>query len=146
MEHPILDQSLWQHYLVPLREICLPLPEANETLNFGSPWFRAGKKVFAIFEAGDGTPSVSFRAAPMQREELLESGRFYPTPYMWHNGWVSIDLDDSPDWEELEELLVDSYRLQALKRQLRALDGDGPATVRPSTPRGSARKQRKERT
>ena len=146
MEHPILDQSLWQHYLVPLREICLGLPEANETLNFGSPWFRAGKKVFAIFEAGDGVPTVAFRAAPMQREELLATERFYPTPYMWHNGWISINLDDSPDWEELEELLVDSYRLQALKRQLRALDGDTSATVPRSTPRGSARKQRKDRT
>ena len=136
MEHPILDQSLWQHYLVPLREICLGLPEANETLNFGSPWFRAGKKVFAIFEAGDGVPTVAFRAAPMQREELLATERFYPTPYMWHNGWVSINLDDSPDWEELEELLIDSYRLQALKRQVRALDGDMPARVRD----GNARK------
>ena len=78
MEHPILDQSLWQHYLVPLREICLRLPEAQETLNFGSPWFRAGKKVFAIFEAGDGIPTLAFRAAPMRGASGEVSSRLSP--------------------------------------------------------------------
>ena len=128
MVHERLDEARWQHLLEPLRRICGALPEANETLNFGSPWFRAGKKVFGIFSDDEGGARLSFRAAPMTREALLEDPRFFPTPYMHHNGWVTTRLDDNDvDWDALEELLVDSYRLQALKRMLRALDGDSPA-------------------
>ena len=123
MVHERLDERPWEQLLGPLREICLDLPEANETINFGNPWFRAGKKVFAIFGVGDDGPVVSFRAVPLQRELLLTDERFYPTPYMHHNGWVSVRLEEPVDWDEVEELLLDSYRQQALKRMLRALDG-----------------------
>jgi hypothetical protein len=41
---------------------------------------------------------------------------------MWHNGWLTLRLDDPVDWDEVDELLVDSYRSQALKRMLRALE------------------------
>jgi hypothetical protein len=34
-----------------------------------------------------------------------------------------LRLEQPVDWEEVEELLIDSYRMQALKRMLRALDG-----------------------
>ena len=121
--HERLDEGPWLHLLAPLRRFCLALPEANETLNFGSPWFRAGRKVFAIFGVDDNGAHVSLRADPLAREMLLEDGGFYPTPYMHHNGWVTTRLDQPVDWDELEELLLDSYRLQALKRMLRALDG-----------------------
>ena len=123
MVHERLDEEPWLHVLRPLRAICLSLPEANETINFGTPWFRAGKKVFAIFGVDDDGPAVSFRADPIGRELLLEDGRFSPTPYMWHNGWLTLRLDEPVDWDEVEELLQDSYRSQALKRMLRALDG-----------------------
>jgi predicted DNA-binding protein (MmcQ/YjbR family) len=123
MEHPILDLKPWMHLIGPLREICLALPEAHEGLSFGSPWFRAGKKPFAIFDVHDGRPELSFRAVPEARDELLADARIRPTPYMWHNGWVSLDLDEPVDWEEVEELVVDSYRQQALKRMLQALEG-----------------------
>jgi predicted DNA-binding protein (MmcQ/YjbR family) len=129
MVHERLDERPWQHVLRPLREFCLALPEANETLNFGHPWFRAGKKVFAIFGVNDDVPGVSFRADPMMRETLLEDHRFTPTPYMHHNGWLTLRLDRPVDWDEVEELLLDSYRQQALRRMLRALEAEavGPS-------------------
>lgn len=122
MEHPVLDLEPWMHLVGPLRAICLPLPEAHEGTSFGAPWFRAGKKPFAIFELAGGRPNVSFRAVPEARDELLTDPRFFPTPYMHQHGWVSLYLDGDVDWDEVEELLVDSYRLQALKRMLRALE------------------------
>jgi predicted DNA-binding protein (MmcQ/YjbR family) len=122
MEHERLDEGPWLHLLEPLREICLSLPEANETVNFGHPWFRAGKKVFAMFNVREGAPDVSFRADPMARELLLSDVRFMPTPYMHRNGWVSLHLDDPVNWDEVEELLLDSYRQQALRRMVRALE------------------------
>ena len=123
MVHERLDEAPFLHLLTPLREICLALPEANETSNFGHPWFRAGAKVFAIFGVHDGTPGVSFRAVPMERETLLEDSRVTPTPYMHHNGWLTLRLDVAVDWDEVEELVLDSYRQQALRRMVRALDG-----------------------
>jgi predicted DNA-binding protein (MmcQ/YjbR family) len=123
VQHPVLDETPWLHLLHPLRAICLALPEAVETRNFGSPWFRAGRRVFAIFEAlGDG-PTLSFRAAPLQREALLADPRFRPTRYMHHHGWLTLRLDAPVDWDELADLLRDSYRQQALRRMLKALDG-----------------------
>lgn len=121
MEHPTIDVEAWAAVLEPLRAICLGLPEAHEGLSFGEPWFRAGKKPFAIFEVHDGAPAVSFRAVPEAREELLTDSRFRPTPYMWHNGWLTLRLIEPIDWDEVEELVLDSYRQQALKRMLNAL-------------------------
>ena len=42
---------------------------------------------------------------------------------MHHQGWLTLRLDEWVDWDEVEELVLDSYRVQALKRMLRALDG-----------------------
>jgi len=123
MVHERLDEEPWRDLLEPLREICLALPEAAETTNFGKPWFRAGKKPFAIFGIRDGEPGVSFRADPFTREVLLEDERYVPTPYMHRHGWLTLRLDEPVDWAEVEDLVLDSYRMQALKRMLRALDG-----------------------
>ena len=116
MVHDRLDEAPWEELLDELRAICLDLPESSETINFGNPWFRAGKKPFAIF-------GVSFRADPFARELLLEDERYFPTPYMHHHGWLTLRLEEPVDWDEVEEHLLDSYRMQALKRMLRALDG-----------------------
>ncbi len=59
----------------------------------------------------------------MAREQLLEDERFFPTPYMHHNGWLTLRLDGEIDWGEVENLLLDSYRQQVLKRMVKALDG-----------------------
>ena len=45
-----------------------------------------------------------------------------PTPYIHQHGWVTRRLAEPVDWDEVEQHLLDSYRLQALKRMLRALD------------------------
>lgn len=123
MVHERLDEEPWRDLLDELREICLALPEAAETTNFGSPWFRAGRKPFAIFGVRDGVPGVSVRVDPFARELLLEDARYAPTPYMHHHGWLTLGLEGPIDWDEVEDIVLDSYRMQALKRMLRALDG-----------------------
>ena len=61
-------------------------------------------------------------ALELAREALLAEGRFTPTRYMWHHGWLTLRLEPPLDWGELEELLLDSYRLQAPRRLVRELD------------------------
>jgi predicted DNA-binding protein (MmcQ/YjbR family) len=52
--------------------------------------------------------------------------RFYLPSYVGPKGWVSLRLDfGSVDWDEVAELVLDSYRLVAPKR-LAALASPSP--------------------
>jgi hypothetical protein len=43
--------------------------------------------------------------------------RFYMPAYIGHRGWVGLRLDAGKiDWDEVKELLTDSYRRVAPKR------------------------------
>ena len=44
--------------------------------------------------------------------------RFFVPPYVGPSGWVGVWLDRGVDWDELTELLRDSYRMTAPKRLL----------------------------
>jgi predicted DNA-binding protein (MmcQ/YjbR family) len=59
-----------------------------------------------------------------RQEELLMDDRFFPTPYAAHKGWVSLRIDEQTDWDEVDGLLREAYRRVALKRMLKALDGE----------------------
>jgi predicted DNA-binding protein (MmcQ/YjbR family) len=110
-----------------LRAIALSLPEAKEEIKWGHPVFVAGKKMFAGYGADETRATLGMKVPDDQFDALVDSGRFYPSPYAARFGWVSIDLVEPIDWDELERLLVQSYRLVALKRMLVELDGQPPA-------------------
>lgn len=111
-------------YLAELREACLRFPEAVEVEAWGRPTFRAGSKMFAVFEGNDAHPyAVIFKADPDERTALLGDRRFYVPAYYGPSGWLSLDFTAADvDWDEVGELLDASYRQVALKRMLRALD------------------------
>ncbi len=108
-----------------VRGLCLALPEAAEVEAWGHPTFRAGKKLFAAFGADADGPTLGLRVGHDRQEQLLKDGRFYPTPYAAHQGWVSLRIDGQTDWAEVCGLVREAYRTVALKRMLRALDGEG---------------------
>ena len=110
-------------YLKELREVCLALPEATEVEAWGRPTFRAGK-IFALFSGTEARPfGVIFKPQSDERAALLEESRFYAPPYYGPSGWLALDFDAAPvDWEEVAELVEESYRQMALKRMLKALD------------------------
>jgi predicted DNA-binding protein (MmcQ/YjbR family) len=105
-----------------VRALCLALPEAREVEAWGHPTFRAGKKMFAAFGDEEGGLSVGLKVGHDRQEELLKDGRFFPTPYAAHQGWVSLRLDGPTDWGEVGRLVREAYALVALKRMLRALE------------------------
>jgi len=111
------DQTLKQ-----VRSLCLALPEAAEVEAWGHPTFRAGKKMFAAFGAGEGSLTIGMKMSFERQDELLKDDRFYPTPYAARQGWVSLRLDGKTDWKELGGLIREAYRQVALKRMLKALD------------------------
>jgi hypothetical protein len=125
MTHPRM-YSDGDPYLAELRRICLALPESAEVEAWGRPTFRAGKKLFAVFDVDDRHPyAVVFKPEPPERPALLEDKRFYLPPYFGPSGWVALDFTAAPvDWVEVAELMESSYRQVALKRMLKALDRD----------------------
>ncbi len=101
-----------------VREICLALPEAQEK-SFGghtSPAFRVRDKLFVMIS--EDQTSMTLKAAPGVQEALVgdDPEQFYVPPYVGSKGWVGVRLAADLDWDELAELLRDSYRLVAPKR------------------------------
>jgi len=121
-------------HLADLRKICLAFPESVEIEAWGRPTFRAGKKMFAVFsdtamadrdvDDTEVSASVIFKADDEERPALVADARFYVPPYFGPSGWMALRFDAAPvDWDEVTELIDTSYRLVALKRMLKALDG-----------------------
>ena len=101
-----------------LREICLSLPEAVEKPFGGhtAPTFRVRDKLF-LMTSEDGR-SMIFKAGPGVQEALVgsEPERFFVPAYVGHKGWVGAWLTAELDWDEITELIEESYRLIAPKR------------------------------
>ena len=107
-----------------LREICLALPEATEKETWGDPTFRVRDKIFAMCKVGDGRMSVWCKALPGVQGILVGSDqeRFFVPPYVGHNGWVGVRLDVEIDWDDVADLVEESYRMTAPKRLLALVD------------------------
>jgi hypothetical protein len=108
--------------LTQLRQICLALPEATEKPG-GRPTFQVREKTFAMFmddHHGDGRVALWCKGPPGLQEILIGSGqpRFFVPPYVGHKGWIGVrfDLGDEVDWDEVSEIVSDSYRMTAPKR------------------------------
>jgi predicted DNA-binding protein (MmcQ/YjbR family) len=102
-----------------VRRICLKLPEAYEEETWGQATFRVAKKIFAMAGGHDpAKPAVSVKVSRQDQQALLAQGDpfFFPA-YVGPKGWIGVDLTSGGlDWAEMEELIVDSYRLIAPKR------------------------------
>ena len=107
-----------------LRAICLALPEATEQGGVGDPSFKVRDKIFAMQHRFDDRPSMWCKAPPGAQDILVNSNpeRFFVPPYVGHHGWVGVWLDVEIDWDEVADLVEESYRMTAPKRLLAMLD------------------------
>ena len=102
--------------------ICTALPRATCEPCGDHTAFRIGKKTFAYFlnnHHGDGIISVTAKVGPGDNTALAaaQPGRFYLPAYVGPKGWVALRLDVGEiDWDEVRELVSDSYRRIAPKR------------------------------
>jgi predicted DNA-binding protein (MmcQ/YjbR family) len=110
-----------------LRAICLELPEAVEKETWGQATFRVREKVFAVAGTGQGRWSMACKARPGLQGALVGSDpvRFFVPPYFGPKGWIGIYLGDETDWDELADLVEESYRMTAPKRVSALLDQPG---------------------
>ena len=107
-----------------LRTICLTLPEAVESGGEGDPTFKVRDKISAMRHRVGERMSMWCKAPHGVQDILVGSNpdRFFVPPYVGHHGWVGLWLDTEIDWEELADLVVESYRMTAPKRLVAQLD------------------------
>lgn len=122
-----------------LRRLCLALPEAHEVEAWGEPTFRVRNKLFAMYATannhhGGGKAAVWCKAAPGNQALMVKAApsRFFVPPYVGPSGWIGVYLDAGTDWQELEELLRDAFRMTAPRRILALLDAAPPRRARKS--------------
>ena len=107
--------------LARVRTLCLSFPGAGEHESHGRPTFRT-KKIFAVYggmekggaDASQYPRSLLLKVDPDGMERLLGEAGFFLPAYYGPYGWIGVALDRaSVDWEEVRELVEDSYRLTA---------------------------------
>ncbi len=111
-----------------VRALCLSLPEVTERPSHGAPTWFVGKKTFVTYHDdhhGDGRLAL-WCAAPEGAQSGLVAGapeHYFVPPYVGHRGWIGVRLDRKVDWNEIDEILRDSYRCVAPKTLTKQLDG-----------------------
>lgn len=107
-----------------LRQICLALPEAYEEETWGEATFRVRKKIFAMAADHEGRGTVSIKALRDDQHALVAFGEPYFSPsYVGPKGWIGVDLGPgAPRWDEVAELVRESYRLVAPKKLAAGID------------------------
>jgi hypothetical protein len=113
-----------------IRALSLSSPEFSEKEAWAEATFRVRDNLFAQVEDNhhnSGRLALWCKAKPGLQEILVETrpDRYFRPPYVGHRGWVGILLRPEPspeDWEEIEDLIDDAYRLTAPKRVLALLD------------------------
>ena len=113
------DQSLSR-----IRKICLSLPDTKETITWGEPHFRVGDKIFAGWGQAKEKSELSFKLNMEHAAEIIELPMFTRAAYVGHKGWVSLDVAQVDDWDEVRGLLLESYLLIAPKKSAAKLKGD----------------------
>jgi len=116
-----------------VRALCLALPEVTVRVD---PSLSSGRSTAVSFDirrrsfcllvarqgpTGKSMPLLVLRADPDEREALLSIGRPFFAPRAGP-GRIGVLLTDGTDWEEIRELVTDSYRVLAPKKLSALLD------------------------
>jgi hypothetical protein len=109
-----------------IRKTCLALPEAVEKPFGGhiSPGFRVRDKLFVVIS--EDRSYMTLKAPEGVQRILVNSDgeRFFVPPYVGSKGWVGvrIALNKAPNWDEVAEMIYESYCLTSPKRLLARLE------------------------
>jgi hypothetical protein len=109
-----------------LEQICLALPEVNEGPAWNGRSWRIRKSHFCqVFTIDDGDTQkgiMIFRSEPPELDALVHLGHPFFKPG-WGSKVVGMVIDDETDWDEMAELIVDSYCIQAPKKLAALVNG-----------------------
>jgi predicted DNA-binding protein (MmcQ/YjbR family) len=97
-----------------IRDYCLSFPRATENMQWGDDLcFKIGGKIFAIVGLDDSR--LCFKCTAETFAELTEREDIRPAPYVGRYKWVMLDRLDAVRWDELRELIRQSYEMVAAK-------------------------------
>lgn len=113
-------------YVERVRSLCLGLPETTGREDKWAYNYEIRRRSFCLLVApedpdGNPVPLLVVRADPDEREVLLAIGH----PFFATRGGgdrLGILLRDDTDWEEIAELVTESYRILAPKKLSALLD------------------------
>jgi predicted DNA-binding protein (MmcQ/YjbR family) len=105
-----------------LRKICLALPDAAEGVAWAHPVWRVGKAMFAGYEEVRGKWCVNVKLEVLHADLLRDDPRIVATQYLGGKRWVSLEAVAIDDWDEIADMVLESYRVSAPKRSLARLD------------------------
>lgn len=107
-----------------LRQLCVALPGVTEQPFGGhtAPCWRVNDKLF-VTTATDGTWMTCKGRPGVQQALLATDGERYFIPrYTGKNGWIGIRFAAIEDWDEVADLVEESWRMTAPKRLVEQLD------------------------
>ncbi|HUD79892.1 MAG TPA: MmcQ/YjbR family DNA-binding protein [Streptosporangiaceae bacterium] len=116
-----------------VRTLCLALPEVTVRVDYSRTRARSTAQSFDIRRrsfcllvarensTGKPVPLLVLRATPDEREALLSVGRPFFASRAGRDRIVVVLTDDT-DWEEICELVTESYRILAPKKLIALLD------------------------
>jgi predicted DNA-binding protein (MmcQ/YjbR family) len=97
-----------------IRAYCLSFPSATENMQWGDDLCcKIRGKIFAIVSLDN--PRLCFKCTPETFAELIEREDIHPAPYVGRYKWVMLDRLDAVRWDELRELIGQSYAMVAAK-------------------------------
>ncbi len=83
---------------------------------------------------------LSFKCTPEKFAELVELDDIDPSPYLGRYNWVKLDRLDAVRWEELRDLLRQSYEMIASKAMKKKAVSNKKAAKKNSSRLKSAKK------
>ena len=96
-----------------IREYCLTFPHASENLQWGDDLcFKIRGKIFVV---GLDNAQLCLKCPPETFAELIEREDIRPAPYVGRYKWVMLERLDAVRWDELRELIRESYEMVAAK-------------------------------
>jgi hypothetical protein len=116
-----------------VRTLCLALPEVTVRIDYSLIRARSTAQSFDIRRrsfcllvaredpAGKPVPLLVLRADPEERKALLSTGHPFFAPRAGRDR-IGVLLTDDTDWEEIRELVIESYRILAPKKLTELLD------------------------
>jgi hypothetical protein len=116
-----------------VRTLCLALPEVTVRVDYSLTKTRSTAYSFDIRQrsfcllvavaepTGKPVPLLRLRADPDERQALLSIGHPFFAPRAGRDR-VGVLLTDDTDWEEIRELVTESYRVLAPKKLSALLD------------------------
>jgi predicted DNA-binding protein (MmcQ/YjbR family) len=114
-----------------IRTYCLSFPQATENLQWGDDLcFKIAGKIFTIVSLDDSR--LCFKCTPETFAELVEREDIHPAPYVGRYKWVMLDRLDAVSWNELRELIEQSYDMVAAKAP-KKLRKKGPRNKKKNT-------------